>query len=62
MSHIFKYEDKSNNPKIKKSFCVFMDILGFSKQIIDNNNSNNEMTLFNKFYSLTKNEISKSLY
>lgn len=46
------YYNDRNVPLLRKSFCVYLDILGFSKQIKDASNSGMEDKLFAQLHSI----------
>lgn len=45
-----RYFDKDGNPRLRMSYCVFMDILGFKGLVIDSFKEDDYQDLFEKFY------------
>lgn len=46
-------------PVLKKSYCVFMDVLGFSEMISSSSNQQNEHELFRQYYEVTSRMIAR---
>jgi len=44
------YFDEGNNPRLFPSYCIFLDILGFKREICDAVSKHQEHLLFDKFF------------
>lgn len=51
-----KYFDKDDKPRLRMSYCVFMDILGFKCLVIDSFKRDDYQDLFEKFYRVISRE------
>jgi hypothetical protein len=56
MNEKSRYFSKEGSPKLRMSYCVFMDILGFRKLVIDSFKEADYQDLFEKFYWVISSE------
>jgi hypothetical protein len=50
---------EEGQPTLRKSYCVFMDVLGFSEMISSSSGAHNEISLFQRYYDVTTDIIDK---
>ena len=55
----FSFFDDEKKPQLKDSFCVFLDVLGFTQRLEDSYLEGNKDDLFNDFVSISRAEITK---
>lgn len=55
----FSFFDDDKKPQLKDAFCVFLDVLGFTKRLEDSYSEGNKDALFRDFVAISKAEITK---